>query len=171
MPPMQSDPSNKNAVTGRRVIRSLEAESNRPPAIRPSRSSACHSGGGFAGIVPRNRWSWLSWKARPRVYRPKGKQLKTLVQELRSCGYRIWHAHKHRLDIHGVRVGRAFQLDSDGKLQWDKQTLLCNQDIEHFLETRSWLTPIDCELFREAWFSGYRSCDRNYHSQQSIPQS
>jgi hypothetical protein len=161
---------NETAVTGH-LRPTSEAGSNHLQATRPSGSSAYRSGDGFAGIVRRSKWIRRFWSVHPRVYRPKGKLLRSLLQELRNCAYRIYYVCKHRVDIHGVRVGKAFQLDSDGRLQWDKQTLLCNQDIEHFLEIRSSLTLIDCELFREGWFAGYRSRDRNCHSQQSVRQS
>ena len=106
-------------------------------------------------------------RGRSALYRPKHSLLRSLSRELYSCYRRILYICKHRPDLHGVRVGKAFQISGDQSVQWDKQTLDCNSDIERFLATRHWLTLIDVELFREAWYSGAESVSRNHHNQRS----
>jgi len=136
----------------------------KPQTLQTSPSLSAY---GPVDSVPRSIVRRLLRQGRRRVYRPTGSLSRILLRELYSFYHRIEYLLKHRLDIQGVLVGQAFQIGESGMLQWDKKTLGCNADIESSLAVQRWRTLVDVELYREAWFSGYKSCADIHHIQES----
>ena len=98
------------------------------------------------------------------LYRPKHSLLRTLLRELHNCCWRMSYVYRHRPDRQGILIGPAFRIGESQNVLWDKKTLDCNKDIEHFLAVQRWRTLIDVELFREAWFLGVEWSSRNRHT-------
>jgi hypothetical protein len=119
--------------------------------------SAFRSVGALLGKQLQRIENCLRWRPHRTLCRPTPSLLWLLVREMNNCYRRILYIHKQKLHLRGVLVGQAFQSDESGNVRWDRRTLHCNMDIEHFLAAEYWRTLIDVELFREGWLRGYEA--------------
>jgi len=76
------------------------------------------------------------------------------LQEMHSLVHRMARLYRLKLDVRGVDVGPYFAPTLDGSVRLDRRSHACSADIEHCAAERHWLTPVDVELFREAWMLG-----------------
>jgi hypothetical protein len=99
------------------------------------------------------------------------------AREIRSLLYRMGIRYKRRYEVFGLDLGPYHQIRPDGRLEVNRRTRACTQDIESFAEGHPWATIVDLEIYREAWVAGMKwaesssdSCRPTEHTSEDAAQ-